>query len=114
MMDLEKISPPAKPVAKRIGLLRRHSEANFQETNHSEGEPMNERLPIDRESLMTHSVAAVLGFAVSMLFYLNGGDAVLNTTAMVVMFCSGVLSGGFIAMRYFKIRLKHLNLWRKP
>lgn len=113
MNALKKHQQPEKSLIPSTGLSQERNEAVFHGFDNNAGKAVNERLLIDRESLMTHGLSAVMGFTVSLMFYLNGSVAVLNATAMVIMFFSGVLIGGFIAVRYFKIRFKNLNLWRK-
>lgn len=110
MKDSQKALPAPKSLTPYTGLLQGRGDAVLQELDTEQVESGNERFPIDRESIMTHGIAAVMGFVVSLMFYLNGSTAVLNATAMVIMFAAGVLSGGFIAVRYFKIKLKN---WRK-
>lgn len=113
MKDSQKSLPATNSLTPYTGFLQGRGNAVLQELDTEQVESSNERAPIDRESLMTHGIAAVMGFVVSLMFYLNGSTAVLNATAMVIMFAAGVLSGGFIAVRYFKIRFKNFKLWRK-
>lgn len=110
MKDSQKALPAQSSLTPYTGILKGRGYAIIQELDTEKVENGNERLQIDRESIMTHSVAAVMGFVVSLMFYLNGSTAVLNATAMVIMFAAGVLSGGFITVRYFKIKLRN---WRK-
>lgn len=110
MKDSQKALPSTKSLTRYTGILQGRGNSFMQELDTEQVKRGHERVQIDRESLMTHGIAAVMGFVVSLMFYLNGSTAVLNATAMVIMFAAGVLSGGFIAVRYFKIKLKN---WRK-